>query len=148
MLQHLTLRKEYKMKTIAKKTFTEIVLLIVLGLTCCCVVACGNSEEKKIQVEDKTPPVISNVKLFDITSTGAQISWETDEPALGEVIWDLIDKVSRDSKSIVREELATIHSLKITALSPSTKYYYWVVNKDASGNWFVSKVSTFTTLSK
>src|SRR3989304_8381612 len=94
MLQHLTLRKEYQMKTIAKKSFAEMVLFIILVLTCCCVAACGSSnEEKKIKVDDTTPPVISNVKVFDITDTSAKISWETDEPARGEVIWGITDSI-------------------------------------------------------
>ena len=139
------------MKTIAKKSFAEMVLLIVLGLTFCCVAACSNSssdEEKKIAVEDTTPPVISNVKVFDVTATSAQISWETDEPAQGEVIWDTKDNLTKESKVILHKEFTTTHSFKITDLSPSTLYYYWTASVDANKNWKVSEPSTFKTLAK
>lgn len=136
------------MKVINRKPLTEMVLSIVLGLTCCSVVAWGNSEEKRIKVEDTTSPVISNVKLFDITETSAKISWETDEPARGEIVWDVIDKVSKDSKYIISEEFTTTHSFKITGLLPSTLYYYWTASVDANKNWKVSEPSTFKTPAK
>ncbi len=137
------------MKTITKKSFAEMVLLIVLGFTCCCVAACGssNEEEKKIKVEDTTPPVIFNVKVFDVTATSAQVSWETDEPAKGEVIWGLTDNV-KDAKWIMSEEFSKNHRFKITDLSPSTLYYYWTASGDANKNWKVSEPSTFKTLAK
>lgn len=133
------------MKLITRKILTETALLIALGLTCCCFLACGNDEEKRIQVEDTTPPVILNVKLFDVTNTSAQVSWETDEPAKGEIIWGLTDNM-RDAKWIMREEFTTTHSFKIANLLPSTLYYYWTASVDAKNNWNVSKPSTFTTL--
>ena len=137
------------MKTITKKSFAEMVLLIVLGFTCCCVAACGSSnEEKKIKIEDTPLPVISNVKVSDVTSTSAKVSWETDKPAKGEIIWDLTNNITKESKSAVHEEFTTTHSFKITDLLPSTLYYYWTASVDAKGNWKVSEPSTFKTLAK
>lgn len=135
------------MKTSAIKSLVGMVMLIVLGLTCCSVVAWGSSddEEKRIKVEDKTPPVISNVKLFDITETSAKVSWETDESAKGEIIWGVTDNM-KEAKWIVAKELTTTHSFKITDLLPSTLYYYWTASGDAKNNWKISEPSTFTTL--
>lgn len=136
------------MKTIAKKTFTEIVLLIVLGLTCCCVAACGsNEEEKKIKVEDTTPPVISNVKVFDITATSAQVSWETDEPAVSELAWGTTNDI-KESKWIMHGEFTTTRSFNITGLVPSTLYYCWALSSDGKNPWRFSEPFTFTTLAK
>ena len=136
------------MKTIAKKSFAEMVLFIILVLTCCCVAACGSSnEEKKIKVDDTTPPVISNVKVFDITDTSAKISWETDEPARGEVIWGITDSI-KGAMWTISEAFTTTHNFKITNLLPSTKYYYWTVSVDANINWKIPEPSTFTTQAK
>lgn len=131
------------MKTVTKKSWAEMVLIVVLGLTCCCVVSCGGRTGE----EDTTPPVISNVKVFDVTDTSAQISWETDEPAKGEIIWGLTNNV-KETKPAIHEDVTTIHSFKITDLSPSTLYYYWTASVDAKGNWRNPEPSTFKTLAK
>jgi hypothetical protein len=137
------------MKTIAIKSFVGMVLLAVLGLNLCCVAtwADGNDEEKKLKVEDTTPPVTSNVKVSDVTETTAKISWETDEPAKDEIIWGLTDNI-KETKWVMHEEFTTTHSLKITDLLPSTLYYYWTASGDANNNWKISAPSTFTTLAE
>lgn len=131
------------MKTVTKKSWAEMVLIVVLGLTCCCVVSCGGRTGE----EDTTPPVISNVKVFDVTDTSAQISFETDEPAKGEVIWGTTG-TAKDTAFVISEEFTTTHNLKISDLLPSTLYYYRLASGDAKNNWKLSEPSTFTTLAK
>lgn len=136
------------MNSITGKSLPKLILLIVFGLSCCCAVE-WNSEEKKIHVEDTTPPVISNVKVFDITATSAQISWETDEPAWGQIVWDITNKISKDSKTIsYNGEFTTTHRFKIAGLVPSTMYYYWTASVDANNNWKIPEPLTFTTQAK
>lgn len=131
------------MKTVTKKSWAEMVLIVVLGLTCCCVVSCGGRTGE----EDTTLPVISNVKVFDVTDTSAQISWETDEPAKSQLMWALTSNI-KEAKSIRHDELTTTHGFKIDGLLPSTLYYYWTASGDAKDNWKLSESSTFTTVPK
>ncbi len=105
---------------------------------------------KAILVERRRKKTITIKWLFSVCcrDAGAQISWETDEPAKGEIIWDVTDKLSKDSKFIIGEKFTKTHSFKITGLSPSTLYYYWAASGDAKNNWKISEPATFKTLAK
>ena len=130
------------MSTTYRKGLTGVVLSIVLGLICCCVVACGSGANGG----DTTPPVISNVNVFGITQTSAQISWETDELARSSIIWATTSKLSKEANTDGHDEITISHRFEIIDLLPSTLYFYWPASADEKGNWNVSsEPSTFTT---
>jgi hypothetical protein len=92
---------------------------------------------------DIIPPVLSAITSSGITSTGATISWTTNEAADSQV--DYGTTTSYGSSTSLNSIPVTSHSQALTGLSPSTLYHYRVKSKDAAGNLSVSGDSTLTT---
>ena len=91
--------------------------------------------------EDITPPVIPVVLAANITKTGADIFWITDEPSDSQVdFW-----ASPGELTPLDTALVTEHLVRLTGLTPATTYHYKVMSKDASGNLTVSDEYTFVT---
>lgn len=91
---------------------------------------------------DITPPVISDVAASETTTTGATISWTTDEPSTSQVeYW-----VTTSSLTPLDTTLVTSHSVTLTDLTPETTYHFKVRSSDAAGNLAVSTEYSFTTL--
>ena len=91
---------------------------------------------------DTTPPTISNISVSNITETGADISWRTNENSTSQVEY-------RSSPSILSplDEIMVIdHLVHLTDLTPGTTYHYKTMSKDSAGNLAVSDEDTFTTL--
>ena len=107
---------------------------------------------------DTRAPRITNVRS-SVTTTGATITWNTDEPAGSRVEFGTVRTSlnsvagatafsSSDAASpagdvstraiivtpVPTSQLRTSHSVTITGLRPSTTYYYQVVSVDAAGN--------------
>lgn len=91
---------------------------------------------------DTRPPKISNLNV-EIKSSGvgsgqkAQIvvSWETDEPATGQIEYGPgISNSSYPSKSQEDKALATSHVIIVSQLEPSKLYHLRAVSRDRSGN--------------
>lgn len=93
---------------------------------------------------DVTPPVISDIRVINITETGATITWNTDEPANSRVEYGLTDAYELGELSAV--DFVTFHSLVLSGLSRETTYHFRVVSTDFSGNTSVSSDQIFTTL--
>lgn len=87
-------------------------------------------------VYDNSSPMISNVLNSSISSTGATISWTTNEVANSSVSGDISGSSS---------DLVTSHSLLISGLSPSTTYSYSVSSCDITGNCQSSTGHSFST---
>jgi len=96
-----------------------------------------------IPVEDLTAPVISNIQE-QITTSGAIISWATDELATSSLEYgsDITYGSVVDSGS----NLSLAHSLQLTGFLPEQIVYYRITSVDASGNGTVSVGRSFTTL--
>jgi peroxiredoxin len=92
-----------------------------------------------------TPPMISGVKVFNITDSNATISWVTDKPATSQVEYGTTDAYG--STTPPDDELTTSHGVALTGLKPNTTYYFKVKSEDAGGNEVMSESRTFTTLS-
>lgn len=103
----------------------------------------SNEVSKSIQAVDTTPPAISGVYSGSITSTGAAISWTTNEASDTQVEYGTT--TSYGSTTTLNASLATTHTQTISGLSSSTIYHYRVRSRDASGNLAVSGDFTFTT---
>jgi glucose/arabinose dehydrogenase/phosphodiesterase/alkaline phosphatase D-like protein len=92
---------------------------------------------------DTQPPMISGVAAQNITSTGAQIVWQTNEPADSQVEYGLT--ASYGSNSPLDPLLLTSHVVTLANLQTNTTYHYRVKSKDAAGNLAVSNDAIFTT---
>ena len=91
---------------------------------------------------DTTPPVISNVTSSGITTSGATITWTTDELSNSVVDYGLTTSYGSTSSNA---SMVTSHSVALSGLSASTLYHYHVKSTDASNNTATSGDFTFTT---
>ena len=94
---------------------------------------------------DTTPPVISAVSAGSLTTTGATISWTTNEAADTQVEYGTT--TGYGAATALNTVRSTSHSQALTGLSSGTFYHYRVKSRDASGNLATSADFTFTTLS-
>lgn len=84
---------------------------------------------------DVTAPQISNVRIRTANNQTAIVEWVTDEPSNSQVRYDTSSQKWLDyayGESDI--EMVTEHSVTLTGLSPSTRYYIRVSSMDASGN--------------
>jgi len=91
--------------------------------------------------EDITPPAIPVVLATNISKTGADVFWITDEPSDSQVDYS----ASPGELTPLDTTLVTEHLVHLTGLAPATTYRYMVMSKDASGNLTVSDEYTFST---
>ncbi|HVL69942.1 MAG TPA: carboxypeptidase regulatory-like domain-containing protein [Vicinamibacterales bacterium] len=94
---------------------------------------------------DTTPPVISNLRVEDISETTAVVRWETDEPASSGVDYGTAPGAPDSTRAGVSR--VTSHSLVLTGLADGTLYYFVVRSTDGSGNAAASDESSFKTVS-
>lgn len=102
-----------------------------------------STETSFTTVRDITAPVLSGVVAINITSTGATITWATDEPATSQVEYGLT--TGYGSTSALNTNLVTSHSVSLTGLTPGTVYHYMAISADSSGNQAQSGDYIFTT---
>jgi uncharacterized repeat protein (TIGR02543 family) len=92
---------------------------------------------------DTAPPVISEVKVTNVTATAATIAWATNEPATSQV------EYGRTSGYGLRtppdENLVTSHSVTLYDLEPNTAYPFRTRSEDAARNEGMSEDYAFTT---
>ena len=92
---------------------------------------------------DTTPPVISAVQSSGLFSSGATVSWTTNENSDSQVEYG--KTTSYGSSSTLNTSLVLSHSVSLTGLTSSTLYHYRVKSRDAAGNLTASSDYTFTT---
>jgi type VI protein secretion system component Hcp len=92
---------------------------------------------------DTTPPTISGVTSSSITTSGATITWTTNEPADSQVEYGTT--TAYGSSTTLNSSLVTSHSQALTGLAAGTLYHYRVKSKDAANNLATSPDYTFTT---
>lgn len=92
---------------------------------------------------DTQPPAISSVASKNITSTGATITWSTNEPADTQVEYGLT--TSYGTLTSLDKMLTQTHSVTLSGLKAGKTYYYRVRSKDAAGNLAFSGRYTFKT---
>jgi hypothetical protein len=91
---------------------------------------------------DVKPPRISEVTVSNITKTGADISWKTQEKSTSQVeYW-----ASPAQYSDLDEERVITHLVSLTDLNPGTTYTFRVHSRDNSENLGTSEDYTFDTL--
>jgi len=92
---------------------------------------------------DLTPPKISQVIAQNITSPGAQINWQTNEPADSQVEYGLTKLYGKMSKR--DSNLVASHKVLLGQLQPNTTYHYRARSKDEAGNLALSGDFVFAT---
>ncbi|MCG3115418.1 MAG: DNRLRE domain-containing protein [Candidatus Manganitrophus sp. SA1] len=92
---------------------------------------------------DTTPPVISGIGVGGVGSSGATLSWSTNEPADTQVEYGTTPAYG--TSTAVVSTLATSHVQSLSGLLPATLYHYRVRSRDAAGNLAVSNNGSFTT---
>ncbi len=102
----------------------------------------GISANMSVQVDNATP-LISSIYVNGITTTGATITWTTDEPADSQVEYGTTSAYG--NLTPLAPTLVNSHSVSLTGLAASTQYYYRVTSRDAAGNPASSAGLTFTT---
>lgn len=92
--------------------------------------------------EDETPPLITNVKISDISATSSIITWNTDEEADSLINYGL-DK----SYGIIRDPRydKTEHKIIVEGLEPNRTYYFRITSSDDEGNQGISSDYSFKT---
>ena len=89
------------------------------------------------------PPVISQVRVSEVTETTATIEWATDEPSTSRVSYG--PDASCSTTSANNSALVTTHTVPIAGLEPGMTYHYRTVSSDAKGNQTTSPAQTFET---
>ena len=106
-----------------------------------------SSATAALTVLDATPPVISLVEASGITQTGATITWDTDEPADGQVFYRERGAATYQLSSLATAPV-TGHTVVLQGLLPGTLYEFRVQSADSAGNTATSVPDqTFTTTS-
>lgn len=103
----------------------------------------GYSTQVSKVIPDIQPPGISGVAAGSITSTGATVTWTTNEPATSQVEYGT--GTGYGLQTTEDPALVGRHLQRLTGLRASTTYHYRVVSRDGAGNLSVSTDRTFTT---
>ena len=94
---------------------------------------------------DTTPPVISSVSSGTPSSSGATITWTTNEPSSTQV--DYGTTPAYGTSTTLNATLVTSHTQTLSGLTANTPYHFRVDSRDAAGNLASSGDFTFTTAS-
>ncbi|HTL48657.1 MAG TPA: fibronectin type III domain-containing protein [Verrucomicrobiae bacterium] len=92
---------------------------------------------------DNKAPVLSAVNVTNITQTGADITWTTDEAADSSAAYGLSQPPAQTTT--VNTTPFTAHKVTLTGLAPGKLYYYSARSADIAGNLAASNVLSFTT---
>ncbi len=105
-----------------------------------------NTVEARITwAPDVTAPVISAVKSSALSTTGATLTWTTDEASSSQVLYGTAQPETQSST--LDKTLVTSHSVTLTGLTAGKTYYFRVRSADSSGNTATSNSAVFTTAS-
>ena len=87
-------------------------------------------------------PVISDIKVSNVASDGATISWRTNIDVAGTIVFgtDKLDQTQGDAIA------AKDHSLTLRALKPAVKYQFSIKASDFFGDTVISDPQSFTTI--
>jgi peptidoglycan hydrolase-like protein with peptidoglycan-binding domain len=94
-------------------------------------------------VADTTTPVISNISVTGITSSGALVNWTTNEPTYSQFAYGTTTDYS--VTTAWSGSLAVNYTQTLTGLMASTTYHFQVRTKDLAGNTATSSDMVFTT---
>lgn len=91
---------------------------------------------------DTQGPIITNVRVEQVTDSGAVILWSTNEPASSRVEYGVAPEYGIFSET---QDYVALHAMPISGLTANTVYTYRVVSTDVSGNTTVATGYQFVT---
>src|SRR5574341_203682 len=94
---------------------------------------------------DTTAPTLSAVAAGSVTSSGATITWTTNEGSTTQVQYGPTTTAYGATTSL-NSTLVTAHSQALTGLTAATLYHYRVLSRDAAGNLAMSADGTTSAL--
>lgn len=109
-------------------------------------VVCGGTLDLAVVGSIQVGLAISNVRLTNLTTNSATISWDTNTAASSQINYGLTGGYGKSTNLSTGK--VTSHSQTITGLSADTAYHYQVVSTDSQNNSVSSSDSTFLTPSK
>lgn len=93
---------------------------------------------------DRTPPVIEQVRVVDVSDRDAILSWTTDEPAKSRVEW--WSDTTTITLGYFDGDLSLAHTCRVNGLTTDTLIHARAVSRDAAGNEARSREVVFRTL--
>jgi hypothetical protein len=109
------------------------------------------SAKTQASVTVNAAPNISNVSVTSISSSGATITWTTDQPSDSQVTYGLPSQINLGiafgNTTSVNSSLVTMHSVSISGLLAHTVYAYKVISSNPKGSSSSDYGNMFTTLS-
>jgi len=103
------------------------------------------------ELNDRTPPVISDIEVIGVTSSSAEIHWKTDDRTRGRIHYDLAWPFGHIATEFPDEpnRYERTHSLVLSDLQDSTTYHFAInATNRASLNTVTTQDLSFTTLGK
>lgn len=91
---------------------------------------------------DDRPPIISNVRIVDITPAGAVVSWHTDEPASTHIEYG---PRGGEMEVFTDPVLVTEHRVVLSGLTPGREYICAISATDAARNTRIYARKSFST---
>ncbi|HSR89573.1 MAG TPA: peptidoglycan-binding protein [Candidatus Udaeobacter sp.] len=95
-------------------------------------IAAQEAGNAKASNKDKTPPVISGVESFSVSTSSASIAWVTDEPADSDIDYGVAPGLNLHGPA--NSTLLTSHIIVLSGLIPNTNYSFCVISVDDSHN--------------
>jgi hypothetical protein len=92
---------------------------------------------------DERMPIISGLQVSNVSTTGAVISWRTDELATTYIDYEIL--YSGNATTINDTTLSTSHVVTLTGLTANKTYQYHVASTDATGHENKYPSKTFRT---
>ncbi|MBI2116977.1 MAG: hypothetical protein HYT85_18120 [candidate division NC10 bacterium] len=92
---------------------------------------------------DLSPPILSSVSASTVSSSGATITWTTNEPSDSQVEYG--PTITYGSFTPLDTNLVTAHWQTLSGLAANTWYHSRVKSRDAAGNLTISGDFTFKT---
>ena len=102
----------------------------------------SDSEDITITISEMPPPNISNITVTNITSTSAQINWQTDQLATSKVEYGKTDSYGPLEESSI---LIQSHQISLSGLMAEATYHYRVTSKNSANKETSSADAEFTT---
>ena len=96
---------------------------------------------------DATPPIISEITIFNITAHSAEISWVTDTASTAELDYGKTELYEIGTEKDHSLSLLFFHRIKLSGLEEGMKYYLKIRSKDSNGNEAIKAGYSFITLS-
>ena len=112
---------------------------------CVCLASLGVLAACACLAQTSNPPVITGVTAVSVTTTGAKITWATDQASNSQVSYGTT--TAYGSLTTLDTTLVTSHSESLSGLTPGTLYHYQVLSANSSGQQSASGDFTFATAS-